>query len=130
MSQQGSSNRLIYDNCAYQLKVYQSTTPLSYQLYDGKYENDGKCTYNNKAWRPYDLVDQESELKGITRPNSKCNQFQYKPTCKKSSMCTSTFDDSNPVVLAPEVCPIVHNNIRKMTHPGYTLNGLYGNNRK
>lgn len=123
MKQQGTSTRLIYDNCAYQLQIARSTDPLAYQLYDGKFENCKKCVYENKFWRKNDtdVIDRESELRGLGRPTSKCNQFQYKPTCKKSGSCISTFDDSNPVILAPEVCPIVKNNIPRMTNPGYIL---------
>jgi len=129
---QGSSNRQIYDNCAYQLRLTQSTDPLSWMLYDGKYENCGKCIYKDQFWRPFDkeIVDRESELRNITRPASKCNQYQYKPTCKDSQICTSTFDDSNPVVLASEVCPVIFNNIKKMTTPGYTIDRFSCNNIK
>lgn len=117
----GSSNRLMYDNCAYQKKLFESVSPLSYQLYEGKFENCGKCTYNNQFWRPFDLVGIESELKNITRPNSQCPQFKYNPNCKKSAMCTSTYDKSVPVALDPRVCPIVQNNIPRMTNVGYSM---------
>lgn len=108
----GSSNRQIYDNCAYQQKLYTSTTPLIYDLYEGKFENCKKCKYD-KFWRPFDLVDVESELRNQTRPQSKCGQFKYNPNCGATSSCLSTYDRSVPVVYAPEVCPIVFNNIPK-----------------
>ena len=38
-----SSNRLIYDECAYKKSLQQSTDPLEYSLYTGKYENTAKC---------------------------------------------------------------------------------------
>ena len=38
-----SSNRLMYDTCAYKKKLEESTTPLDYNLYTGKYENCSKC---------------------------------------------------------------------------------------
>lgn len=117
----GSSNKPMYDNCAYQKKLYESTTPLTYQLYDGKFENCKKCHFEDQFWRPYDLVNIESELKNITRSATQCPQFKYNPSCPKSKSCISTFDKSIPVVSAPDVCPIVFNNIRKMTTPGYTL---------
>ncbi len=116
----GSSNRLAYDACSYAKELYESTSPLLYQLYEGKHENCGKCL-KDTFWRPFDLVDIESELKNITRPNSRCDQFKYDPKCKKSNMCISTFDKDVPVVFAPEVCPIIHNNIPKMKTPGYSL---------
>lgn len=116
----GSSNRLDYDNCAYQKKIYEATAPLDYMLYQGKFENCKKCLHD-KFWTPYQLVDIETELRNQTRPLSKCDQFKYNPSCKKSALCMSTFDKDVPVVLAPEVCPIVHNNIKKNTTPGYTM---------
>ena len=116
----GSSNRLIYDNCSYQKRLYEGTAPLDYQLYQGKFENCNKCIHD-QFWTPLQLVDQETELQGRGRPLSHCDQFKYNPQCKKSDMCTSTFDKTNPIVLAPEVCPIVHNNIKKRTTPGYSL---------
>lgn len=116
----GSSNRPIYDNCAYQQRLYESTSPLEYQLYQGKYENCNKCVHD-RFWTPYELVDISTELRGQTRPLSHCNRFKYNPACKKSDMCLSTFDKTVPVVLAPEVCPIVQNNIRKATTPGYEM---------
>ena len=38
-----SSNRLIYDTCAYKKELDQSTGPLSYTLNPIKYENCSKC---------------------------------------------------------------------------------------
>ncbi len=115
----GGYNRLSYDNCAYQKRLYESTSPLLYNLYEGKFENCNKCTYKNEFWRPYDLVDLESELLNITRPNTKCPQLKYHPDCKKSKLCTSTFEPNLPVVVDSQVCPVVHNNIPRMRHPGF-----------
>ena len=117
----GSFNRMIYDRCAYQKELYESTTPLQHQLYEGKFEHCEKCTHEGKFYRPFDLVDVETELMGINRPNSHCPQFKYHPNCKPSHMCVSTHDKSVPVALNPVVCPVVFNNIPKMTHPGYEL---------
>ena len=33
-----SSNRLIYDKCSYAIELKESTSPLDYYLYKGKYE--------------------------------------------------------------------------------------------
>jgi hypothetical protein len=115
----GSSNRLQYDRCAYQKKLYESTSVGARNMYLGHYENASKCV-NGKFWfkQSPEIVDRESELKNLTRPISDCDQFKYNPTCAKSGMCTSTFDESNPIVLAPEVCPIVHNNIERVVSTG------------
>lgn len=127
----GGSNRTRYDRCAYQQELYQSTSPFAYRMYEGAYENCKKCTSDNKFYRPFDgvMVDTESELKGITRPVSRCPQFKYNPECKKSGLCTSTFDASVPVVPDPSVCPdildrIYGQNIPRTTSKGYTLPGF------
>jgi hypothetical protein len=122
-SSSGAFNRQKYDRCAYQKDLYESVSPLSWMMYPGKFENCSKCTVNEKNfWRPFDgdIVDRESDLKNITRRSSRCPQ-KYLPNCKKSATCTNTFDPSNPIVLAQEVCPIVFNNIPKMYGPGYEL---------
>lgn len=118
MTQQGSSNRLRYDNCAYAKTLAESVSPFAYQMYDGKYENRDKCKFD-VAWRPYDreVVDIESDLKNISRPATKCPSLKYNPNCKKSSKCISTFDKV-PVILNRDVCPIVFNNIPRMRNNG------------
>jgi hypothetical protein len=118
----GSFNRQKYDTCNTQQFIAQEVAPLSYRMYQGNYENCNKCIYD-QFYVPYqsEIVDVESELTNRTRPLSDCSQLKYSPTCCKSGMCMSTFDKSAPVVLAPEVCPIVFNNIPRQTSPGYTM---------
>ncbi len=118
----GSNNRLLYDSCSYEKRLYESTSPLAYRLYTGAVENCNKCYDANSGYYfRYDLVDVETELRNQTRPLSHCDQFKYSPNCARSGLCLSTFDASVPVTPAPEVCPIVYNNIPKQTHPGYHL---------
>jgi hypothetical protein len=119
MNKQGSSNRLIYDECAYAQKLGDSTSPFQYRTYMGMYENCEKCV-QDKFWRPFDaeIVDVESELKNISRPATKCASLKYHPACKKSDMCISTYDNSRPVVLNRDVCPVVKNNIPRMSSNG------------
>lgn len=81
-----SSNRLCYDSCAYQTKLQQSTSPLDYALYAGKFENVGKCriefgTVGGNAVSLYagNLVDLESDLRGQTRLNSQCPATKFNP---------------------------------------------------
>jgi len=124
-SSSGGFSRQRYDRCAYQKDLWQSVEPLGWMMYPGKFENCGKCTYDEKSfWRPFDgqIVDAESELKNITRRATRCPQYKYLPGCAKSCYCTNTFDKTNPIVLAQEVCPIVHNNIPRMRGKGYELN--------
>jgi len=108
----GFSTRLPYDPCAYNKSLSESTAPYAYQMFDGKFENCSRCVYDHYT-RPFDgdIVDVDSELRNITRPASRCPSRKYNPRCKASPNCISTYDDAVPVVLAPEVCPIVFNNL-------------------
>jgi hypothetical protein len=119
----GFFNRQIYDNCNFSQRIQVSTDPLLWHMYQGAYENCGKCTYNGQFNVPFQpsIVDVESELLNLTRPLSDCNNLKYNPKCSRSGMCVSTFDRTVPVVLAPEVCPIIFNNIPRQTNKGYTL---------
>lgn len=114
-----SSNRLMYDTCATQQRIEDSVGELKYVMNMAKHEHPQRC--GGKVPPRYVIVDAESELKGLTRKSSKCAQNGYDPKCKKSSTCTSTFDKSMPVVMAPEVCRIVETNLPKFNHPGYVL---------
>lgn len=117
----GSFNRKRYDHCSYKKKLNESTSPLQYNMSRYKFENCSACTFDGKYYAPFDLVDYESELRNITRPDSHCDELRYNPSCKKSALCTSTFDSSNPVVFHKDICPVVCNNIKKMKTPGYVL---------
>lgn len=115
----GFSTRLPYDPCAYNKELTESTAPYAYQMFDGKFENCNRCVYDHYT-RPFDgdIVDVDSELTLRTRSASKCPTRKYNPGCPKSENCISTYDKSVPVVLAPEVCPIVHNNLRWKNETG------------
>jgi hypothetical protein len=85
-----SSNRLSYDSCAYEKSLQQSTSPLDYMLYNGKYENSSKCRIefgivggNGVSSFGGNLVDLESELRGQTRLASLCPTKFYTPNGKK-----------------------------------------------
>lgn len=109
----GGSNRLIYDNCAFKQRISDSTIPLGYNLYRGKFENCNRCIVD-KYWRPFDLVDYESELLNINRPSTRCDKYKYNPNCEKTKACISTFEKDIPIVLSPDLCPIIHNNIPRV----------------
>lgn len=119
----GSLTSLHYDQCSYNQQLAVSGDILSWMLDVNKYENCGKCVFNGHYTRPFDanIVDRESELTNRTRNSTICNSNKYHPKCTKSPHCVNTYDPSNPVVLAPEVCPIVYNNIARPTAPGYAL---------
>lgn len=117
----GGSCRTNYDLCAYDKRLQESVSPLSYKLYAGMYENCSPCGGKGARPRLSEVVDYESELRNQTRAVSRCPGLKYNPTCKDVPNCVSTFDTKAPVVIAPEVCPIVFNNIPKLTDPGYRL---------
>lgn len=121
MSALGSSNRLIYDECDYQQRLDESTSPFAYRMYQGSVENSNKCIYD-KFWMKYQLVNIESNLRNQDRPVSKCNQFKYSPGCKDTTgVCIGTFDENVPVIPAQEVCPVVCNNIPRRTDTGFRM---------
>jgi len=115
----GSSNRTLYDQCDYQRYVHESTSPLAFNTDFTKYEHRDRCVIGKLHTR-FDVVDIESELRNQTRPLSNCDRFKYSPGCKSKS-CFSTFDEDMPVVLAPDVCPIIFNNIPKDIGPGFVV---------
>jgi|SaaInlStandDraft_4_1057021.scaffolds.fasta_scaffold02336_10 hypothetical protein len=116
----GFINQTMYDNCAYSTWEHDSTTPLDYRLYLGKFENcKNECAMKDNPTAQ--LVDLESELRNQTRKFSRCPQFQYSPTCKKSASCVSTNDKSVPIVLPPDLCPIVTSGLPVITNPGYKM---------
>ena len=114
----GGFNRRSYDDCAYQQKVDESTSPLHYQMSRFKYENSSACTTDGKYHAPFDLVDFESELKNITRHTSRCNNKKYSPKCNwtdKEESCMNTFDSKAPSIVLRDICPVVQNKLRRMT---------------
>ena len=83
-----SSNRLMYDTCAYKKRLDESVGPLNYTLYPGKYENCSKCRIelgsvggNNVSLFSGNLVDLESDLRGQTRKASLAPSKKYHPKC-------------------------------------------------
>lgn len=109
---QGFSTKSRYDPCAYQKELSESTATYSYQMLSDKFENCQRCVFDHYT-RPFDadIIDVDSDLRNINRPYSRCPSRKYNPRCAKSENCISTYDPQVPVVLAPEVCPPVHNNL-------------------
>jgi len=82
-----SSNRLIYDQCAYSKKINESVGPLEYVLNPLKYENCKKCRHEfglvggaSVSHIKGNLVDLENDLRGATRQASLCPSNKYKPS--------------------------------------------------
>lgn len=125
-----SSNRLIYDDCACKQQTVDSTSLVNYYFYKGKFENCTDCNTKrlelNEPTRKgtIPLVDIESELNGINRSTTKCDQFKFHPKCNRPGFCISGNDPKIFTNNPPDVCfypKLAWNNIRKPTDPGYRL---------
>ncbi len=106
-----SSNRLIYDRCAYATEIKESTEPLEYNLFVGKFENCKTCPvgkFTNVL--PFgDRTVTESELFGITRQASNCpeKKFQANSNFKNAPLSAARMCDS--------IYYITPNNLEKPT---------------
>ena len=83
-----SSNRLIYDTCAYKHELSQSVGPLQYVLNPIKFENANKCRMElgvvggtAVSHVKGNLVDLETDLRGQTRRQTKCPSRLYQNPC-------------------------------------------------
>src|SRR3984957_18853094 len=84
-----SFNRLIYDQCAYQKDLSQSSSTLNYLMDPNKFYNCNDCRIefgligsNNVSITQENMVDLESDLFNITRQNSTCPERKYLPYCE------------------------------------------------
>jgi hypothetical protein len=90
-----SSNRLKYDSCAYIKDIKESTEPLQYNMFLGKYENCKSCPigdYGNIL--PFGAkTEVESELLGINQPATKCteNKKPHNLPLSAARMCDSIY---------------------------------------
>ena len=106
-----SSNRLIYDRCAYATEIKESTEPLEYNLFLGKFENCNQCPVGNHLnVLPFGpKADTESELWGINRLNTKCPDKKFQ----------AESDYNNPPLSAARMCDSIYyitpNNLEKPT---------------
>ena len=98
-----SSNRLMYDSCAYKKRLNESIGPINYSMYTGKYENCSKCRIelgsvggNGVSLFSGNLVDLESDLRGQTRNASLCPSKHYHPPCKSCPGNTSGIPCDKP----------------------------------
>jgi hypothetical protein len=95
-----SSNHLKYDTCAYATAIKESTEPLNYWLYKGKYETTNACSNgdftNNVEFSS--RADVESELFGLNRLSTDCPSLKYDPTKKFN----------NPLFSPPRMCQNIY----------------------
>jgi len=120
-----SFNRLSYDSCAYTKTLQESTDPLDYNLYKGKYESCITCPIGNFTNNlEFGIkTDVDSDLKGQDRIGSKC------PTEKFPNNSLSASDAPfTPAITCQSIYFLTPNNI-----PTKITNGLkdlseYGQN--
>jgi hypothetical protein len=98
-----SSNRLMYDKCAYKKNLSESIFPGDYALYSGKFQHTAKCRIElgQNSGRESNfsglgvsipngnLVDLESDLRGQTRKNTHCQSEKFQPNCSKCKNCAA-----------------------------------------
>lgn len=79
-------NRLAYDTCAYQKYLHQSVAPINYMLAPERFEHQHKCRNEfGLAAGPQtshiqgNMVDLDSDLRGITRHATLCPQYKHAP---------------------------------------------------
>lgn len=104
-----SFTRLDYDCCAYAKDLQESTTPLEYLMYRGKFENCKKCPDNTNNLDFGIKVDVENELRNQTRYSTKCPSKKYDPTKPFPAAKTTN----------PHVCERIPSGLKKPTGPGY-----------
>lgn len=97
-----SWKRAKYDECATAKEISQSTSPMYYMLDPNKFYNTNECRPslgiiggNNVSIGQQNMVDQESDLWGITRQNSKCPERKYIPHCQNCDEISGIPCDKN-----------------------------------
>lgn len=118
-----SFNRLSYDSCAYSKNLQQSTDPLEYNLFKGKFESCNYCSVgdftNNLDFGV--RSDVESNLKGQTIIGSKCPSNQFPANLIPPAPFT-------PMTTCQNIYNITPNNLVKQTTNGLKDLDSYGQN--
>ena len=106
-----SSNRLIYDSCAYTTTIKSSTDPLNYLLFSVKYKNSILCDKGCANELSFtERTNAENELNGLARRHSLCPVNKYNPSSNVY----------NPPLFIPNImCEKIHcltpSNLKKPT---------------
>lgn len=110
-----SFNRLSYDNCSYKTNLGDQVSQLSYLLDPVKFENCSKCRHElgiiggpAVSQIRGNLVDLESDLFSITRPQTSCPELKYLPRSDNKIITNEIYKpnchreiDTNKVHLRP-----------------------------
>ena len=95
--------RNIHDDCAYKHRLYESTSPLLYNINPIAYESCNKCRMGYPGFIGSlgghgfgigpDRVDVDSDIRGQTRILSRCPTHRYNPysygTCNQCEKCNT-----------------------------------------
>lgn len=126
----GRFTRKMYDTCALDQNVKQSTDPLELVLDVNKYVHcNNICKPSETRYTPsgISLVDVESSLWGIDKISSRCDSDKH-PFCGPQG-CLLTRDPRVPPHITPYACErgregdnaVITTNIKRPNGPGYTL---------
>ena len=118
-----SFSRLSYDSCAYSKNLQQSTDPLEYSLFKGKFESCTTCPIGDFT-NNLDFgirSDIESDLKGQSRIGSKCPSEKFPLNVANPTGFT-------PQITCQNIYNITPNNLVKPTTNGLKDLNTYGQN--
>lgn len=89
-----SFTRTKYDDCAQRQYAETSTAPLNYSLDINRYDNCKKCRMElglvggtTVSIIEGNLVDLDSDLRGVTRPTTRCASKKYQNSCAGDNSC-------------------------------------------
>jgi hypothetical protein len=118
-----SFNRLPYDSCAYAKTLQQSTDPLDYNLFKGKFESCETCTMGSfKSDLDFGVRSEvESDLKGQVRIGTKCDNLKF-PTN------SNTVAEFTPMITCQSIYSLTPSNLEKPLNNGLKDLHLYGQN--
>jgi len=127
----GRFTRRMYDGCAFEQNVKQSTDPLELVLDVTKYVHCNNICQPARQYPPNSmlLVDVESSLWGLDKLASSCDQAKY-PYCGPNG-CLLNDDPRIPPNLDPLACSwkhiddrgraVIATNMKMPTNPGYKI---------
>jgi hypothetical protein len=106
-----SSNRLIYDTCAYNQKIKDSRNTLNYMLFKPKYENSAKCKVVSADLKQEQKAAVENELFNLDRKSTLC-------ASKKFNSATAKKFSHKPPTLCQSIYYLTPNNLKRPTDNG------------
>ena len=118
-----SFNRLSYDTCAYSKTLQESTDPLEYNLFKGKFESCINCPIGNSTnILEFGIkADVESDLKGQVRMGSRCPSEKFPLNAGPGASFT-------PAITCQSIYNLTPNNLVRPTTNGLKDLNIYGQN--